>query len=45
MMMMMVMMMLRGDESSTCVCLRLREQHLRSEIKSNQNQVYLVTHT
>ncbi len=25
---------LRGDESSTCVCLRLREQCLRSEIAS-----------
>ena len=25
---------LRGDESSTCVCLRLREQCLRSEITS-----------
>ena len=25
---------LRGDESSTCVCLRLREQCLRSEIMS-----------
>ncbi len=33
---------LRGDESSTCVCLRLREQCMRSEITSVARVVHVL---
>ena len=34
---------LRGDESSTCVCLRLREQCLRSKITSVSREAHVLS--